>query len=121
MIFTAKDLWRHVARSTTCILVILLFELSADAEISDTEVPLGIEHYVFRFDIAMDYLTSVKVFEGYDEISEEELGLDLRESASASDMITEVSAVDVVHDEIDVLSVLKGVSHIDEKGVSDAR
>ncbi len=121
MVFTAKDLRRHVARSTACILVILLFELSADAEISDTEVPLGIEHYVFRFDIAMDYLTSVKVFEGYDEISEEELGLDLRESASASDMITEVSAVDVVHDEIDVLSVLKGVSHIDEKGVSDAR
>jgi hypothetical protein len=121
VVFTAKDLRRHVARSTACILVILLFELSADAEISDTEVPLGIEHYVFRFDIAMDYLTSVKVFEGYDEISEEELGLDLRESASASDMITEVSAVDVVHDEIDVLSVLKGVSHIDEKGVSDAR
>ena len=121
MVFTAKDLRRHVARSTACILVILLFELSADAEISDTEVPLGIEHYVFRFDIAMDYLTSVKVFEGYDEICEEELGLDLRESASASDMITEVSAVDVVHDEIDVLSVLKGVSHIDEKGVSNAR
>ena len=121
MVFTAKNLRCHVARSTAGVLVILLFELSTDAEVSDAEVPLGIEDYVFGFDVAMNYLISVEVFEGYDEISEEELGLDLGESTSASDMITEVSAVYVVHDEIDVLSVLKGVGHIDEKGVSDAR
>ncbi len=121
MVFTAKYLRCHVARSTAGVLVILLFELSANPEVSDPEVSLGIKDYIFWFDVAMNYLISVEVFEGYDEISEEELGLYLCESASASDMITEVSAVYVVHYEINVLSVLKGICHIDEKGVSDSR
>ena len=82
---------------------------------------MGIEDYVLRFDIAMNYLVSMEVFEGYDEIGEEEFCLDLCESTSASNMITEVATVDIVHDEIDVLSVLECVGHIDEKWVFDSR
>jgi hypothetical protein len=66
----------------------------------------------------MDYLIFVEVFDGYDKIGEEEICLDLREyaSAHASDMIAEISGVDLVHDVIDVLLVLKSIGDIDEKG-----
>lgn len=34
-------------------------------------------------------------------------------------MVSQVSAVDVVHDEVKVLSVLEGVVHVDEEGMAD--
>jgi hypothetical protein len=35
-------------------------------------------------------------------------------------MISEVSAVDVIHDEVQILSILNGIADVDEKGVSNS-
>lgn len=35
-------------------------------------------------------------------------------------MVSEVSAVDVIHDEVQILSILKGIADIDEKGMSNS-
>ena len=35
-------------------------------------------------------------------------------------MVSEVSAVDVIHDEVQILSILKRIADIDEKGVSNS-
>lgn len=120
VIFTAQDLWGHVTWGSACVLEILLFKFSAYSEVGDSEVSLGIEDDVLGFDITMNYLVSVEVFEGYDQICKEEFRLYFSESSSSSDMISQISAVYVVHDEIDVLSVLKGIGHIDEKMVSNS-
>jgi hypothetical protein len=66
VIFTAKDLRCHVSWGSTGILVILLFEFSTNTEICDSKVSLRIKHDVLGFDIAMDNLVSVQVFECYD-------------------------------------------------------
>lgn len=79
-------------------MIVLLFELSTNSKISDAKISIRIKDDVLRFDIAMYYLVSMKVFEGYDKIGEEEFGLDLCESASPSDMIAEISTIDIIHD-----------------------
>jgi hypothetical protein len=35
-------------------------------------------------------------------------------------MISEVTAVDVIHDKVQILSILKSIADIDEKGVSNS-
>lgn len=35
-------------------------------------------------------------------------------------MVSEVTAVDVIHDEVQIFPILKGIADVDEKGVSNS-
>ena len=55
----------------------------------------------------------VKVLKG-----DEEFGLKFAKASLSADMV-KVTAINVVHDEVEVLPVLEGVVHVDEEGVSE--
>ena len=67
----------------------------------------------------MDDAVAMEVIQPNYEVGNEEFGLQFCESASPADVVSQVSAVDVVHDEVEVLSVLEGVVHVDEEGMAD--
>jgi hypothetical protein len=54
-------------------------------------------------------------------ISKKELGLFLIEESAIAEVVAQVSSIEVVHDEVEVLSILEGVGHIDEKGMGQFR
>lgn len=67
----------------------------------------------------MDDAVAMEVVQPNDEVRNEKFGLQFSESASPANVVSQVSAVDVVHDEVEILSVLEGVVHVDEEWVAD--
>lgn len=67
----------------------------------------------------MDDAVAVQVIQSYNEVGDEEFSLQFSESSSPADMVPQVSSVHVIHDEVEVLPILKGVVHVDEEGMPD--
>lgn len=65
----------------------------------------------------MDNFILVQVLESDDHVGQEELGLLLRKSPALADVVSQVTPVDVLHQQIQVLPVLKGSDHVDDEGV----
>lgn len=67
----------------------------------------------------MDDAVAVQVIQPDDEVGDEEFGLQLCESSPPADVVPQIAAVDVVHDQVEVLPILEGAVHVDEEGVPD--
>ena len=57
----------------------------------------------------------VHVLKSNDNVGHEELGLPLVEDSFVAEVVPEVTAVEVVHDEEEVFAVLEGVLDVDEE------
>ncbi len=68
----------------------------------------------------MDDPAGVEVLEAEDDAGEEEAGFGLIEDAVVAEVVAHISAVAVVHDEVEVLPVLEGADHVDEEGVFES-
>lgn len=56
MILTAKNLWSHISRSSTCITRIIISPFSGNSKVSYSCIPFLIQYDIFRFDVTMYYL-----------------------------------------------------------------
>lgn len=65
----------------------------------------------------MDNAVIVHILQAYNDICDEKFGLRLNKFPSPSDVVTQVSTIQIIHDEVKILSVLKSISHIDNKGM----
>jgi len=65
----------------------------------------------------MDNAVIVHILQAYNDICDEKFGLRLNKFSSPSDVITQVSTIQIIHDEVKILSVLKSISHVDNKGM----
>lgn len=54
----------------------------------------------------------MKVFQGDDDIRNEKFGFFLIKELSISEMVSQISTIEVIHDHIQVLPVLKSINHI---------
>lgn len=117
MILPAHDLGSHVAWSPTGIHVILVFELSGDAQVSQMEIARGREDQVFGFDVPMYNFMGMEVLQSQEEAADEELGLNLCKSPSLPYVVAEVTSIQVIHKKIQILPILKGKAHVDQEGM----
>lgn len=119
MVLLAEDLRRHVAGSATCFFGVVFLVKPGDSEVSDSEVPILVEHDVLRLDISVNYAFLVEVVESLQQAHHEELGLFFGEFTLFVYMVPQVSPVQQVHAHVEVLSVLVGEVHVDEEWVLD--
>lgn len=112
MVIFSYDFGSHIARRSACVSGVVGSPLPGDAQVCQPQVPLFVEHQIFGFDIPMHNVIHVQVLQSGEYARDEELGLGLDEAAACPNMVAEVAAVDVVHYQVKVLSILKGVRHI---------
>ena len=79
---------------------------------------MTVKDKVFGFEVAMYDFVSVEILERENYVGNKEFGLFLTEKWSISQMVAKISSVEVVHDEIEVFSVLERVGHVDNKGMA---
>lgn len=87
MAFPQHDLWSHIARSSTGILVIVLPDHSRDAEISESEVSIGVKDQILWLKIAMDNAMTMEVFQCKDDTREKEFSFSLAEELAIADVV----------------------------------
>lgn len=68
----AHDLWRHVARRSARVLVVLGLVHARDAEVRDAQVAVLVEHQVFWLDVAVNDALRVDVLEPFEQACNEE-------------------------------------------------
>ena len=117
MLFAAHYFWRHISWRSTCIVGVVLPELSRDSQIRDSYIALRVQNQIFRFDVPVDNLVLVHVLQADNYVSDEELGFLLVEVPLIAEVVAEISAVEVIHHEIEVLLILEGVGDVDKEGV----
>ena len=91
--------------------------LARDSHVGDATVSVGVEDKILGFDVSVDDFISVHVLEADEDVGHKELGLFLSEGSFVSQVIAQVTAVQVVYYEVEMLSVLKSCCHVDQKGV----
>jgi hypothetical protein len=73
VILATHDLGRHVAGSSGSFFGVVRADLSRDAEIGDSQVPVLLEDEVLRLDVAVDDAVLVNELEAEDDARAEEL------------------------------------------------
>ncbi len=107
----------HVAGSAWCIVRIIGSVNSCDTEVRQLQVPILVDHQIFRFNISMNNLVLVNVLESRDEASNKELCGALIKGSMRTDMKSQITAWEVVHDEVEVIPILECIVHIDQEGI----
>ena len=97
--------------------MVILPNLSGNPQISNSQVALRIEHHILGFHITMDDLILVQILQSNYHVGDKEFSLTLVESTPSSNMISQIAPVDVVHQQVKILPVLKSGHHVDDKGV----
>jgi hypothetical protein len=113
MILPAHDFRRHVARGATGVLLIVWCPYSSDAEISQPQIPIGLENKVLWLNVSMNYSLIVNVLETQYKTGDVKLNSLLIESSVFGDVVPQVSSIQKVHHQVHVLPILKGIVHID--------
>ena len=115
MILSAHHFGSHVARSSTCVSAVVGLDYPCDTQIGGSKVTLVIKDQVLRLDISVDDVVEVEILKTDQNGSDEEFCFHLLEAPSAAHMVAEISSDQEIHDEVEVLSVLEGVGHVDDE------
>ena len=75
----------------------------------------GVENYVFWLDISVDYLLRVHVFQREKNAGCKKSSLLLVKSMFSADMVAQVSSWHKIHDEVQSVSILESLPHIDNE------
>ena len=73
-----------------------------------------IKNQILRLDVSVDYAIVVYILQPLDDTGREELGLFLREPPVSADMIPQITSCLQIHDQIQILSILKSILHVDD-------
>jgi len=123
MVILAHDFRGHVPRSAAGFVAIIdiIDPLSCNTEIRKFEVALRIEHQVLGLYITVDDLMPMDSFQGMKKASTEKTGLVLGKPALSSQMKSEVSSQEQVHDQIQIFRVLECIMSVNNKPGLDDR
>ena len=69
----------------------------------------------------MDDVVKMEILQSYQDTGNKELGLIFPKPASAAHVIPEVASNEKVHNQVQVLSILKGICHVDDERVFQLR
>lgn len=117
MVHLADDLRGHVAGCPTGVLSVIGLGFSRDTEVCDSDVAALVEDEVFGFEVAVYDPAGVHILEAEDDTGDEKSGFNLAENAVVAEMVPHITSIAVVHDKIEILSILERADHVDEEGV----
>ena len=94
MVLSAHNLWSHVARSPTRVLIIFSFDRASDSKIRNSHIPFRIKDKVFRLDVSMNNFLVMDILEAEQNGSNEELGLFLSKFPFPADVIAKITSIE---------------------------
>lgn len=117
MIPPTDNLRRHIARRATRIRRIIGLILPGHPQIREPQIASPIKDQVLRLQIPMNDIIEMQVLQRCDNTRHHKFGLGLREFPAVAEVVAQVAAVYVVHDQVQGLRVLERVDHVHEERV----
>lgn len=114
----AHYLRSHVSWGSRGILRVIWVPYSSNTQVSDLQITIFVENQVFRFYVSMKNTFLMQIFERQQHTSNEKSSLLLCEFLMFSQMISEITSLHHVYDEIEVLSILKGIVHVNQEPIN---
>ena len=68
----------------------------------------------------MNNFVFVHILQSNNNIADKKFGLSLVENPLISKMVPQISSIEVIHDEVKMLSILEGVLDIDQEGMVES-
>lgn len=87
MILMTNNLRCHIPRCPTRILMVIIPHNPRDPQISDPEITVRVKDKILWFEVSVDYLSFMQVFQPDDNVCNKEFCLGLAEFALAADMV----------------------------------
>lgn len=112
VILAAHHFRRHVAGRAASVLRVVLSPDPSNSEVRDSKIPIIFNHQILRFDVSMNDILVVDVLEARDQTRDKEPGRFFVELSVAANVVPKVSAREVVHYQVQVLTVLKRKLHV---------
>lgn len=112
MVLVVQHLWGHIAGSAWSVLRVIDSENSCDAEVSDSKIAIVRDNKVFGLDISVDDLVDMYVLKTCYQARHKEPRDVLVEAAMLRQMVPQVAPRQVVHHQVQILTVLKRIMHI---------
>lgn len=112
MIFSVNYFRSHIARCPTRIRIVLFSKNSSNSKVSQSEVALRIENQILRLDVPVDNLITMEVLKGQKDATDKEFNDMFRKSLKSANLVSQVSSRHVIHDQIEIDSILKSIDHI---------
>ena len=106
-----------LGRAAEGVCFLVLFKVLSEAEVGKLNVSVFAEHYIFWFEVSVNYFFSVKMSDSDCYLRHIEFRLSLREDPGFFQMEVELTTSHEVHDEEYSLGCLKNEVHVDEKRV----
>jgi hypothetical protein len=79
------------------------------SEVTELNVPVLINEYILRFDIPVNYIVDMQVFNGFDSLYEINEGLWFRELILCVLVIKEIASFHIIEDHVQVFLIYNGV------------
>ena len=117
MILPIDDLGCHVSRCAGSVLVVFRSVDSCDSKIGEAEVAFAVENEILGFEVAVNDVVVVHILEAENDAADKELDDVLGKAFVLADLVPQVAPRHVVHDQVEVESVLEGKDHVDEERV----
>ena len=114
----AHYLRSHVPWGSRGILGVIWVPYSSNTQVSDLQITIFVENQVFRFYVSMKNTFLMQIFERQQHTSNEKSSLLLCKFLMFSQMISEITSLHHVYDEIEVLSILKGIVHVNQEPIN---
>ena len=114
-----ENLRGHIAWGSRGVFHVVDFSLFADSKVGQSEISLLLEDDVFGLDVSVDEALSVDVLEGLYETGREEFDLGFAEGLFDAHVKSEVSSSGKVHQQVEIVLVLKGGLFVDDEFVAE--
>ena len=96
-----------------------------DSKVSQPGIPVFLEHYILWFEVFVDDIVVMDVFQSQNNTSCDEFQVNrqctdlfLLETLFVANMVPEVPTSEVIHDQIEIDFILEGTFHIDDERVT---
>ena len=117
-----QNFWSKILRSTTeCRRAIIIREetLLGDTKVGHADVPFTGEQQVLRLEITVENTTVMEVFQAKHDFGAVEASALFAEGLVLLEVEEELSSVDVIHDEVQLVRGLERVVEVDKEGVAE--
>lgn len=97
MVLTTHYLWCHISRCARGILSIILPPHTCNAKVSNSQISITFYNQILRFDIPMNNVFLVYIFQSSNQTSHKELSCIFFKFSESANMIPQVATCKVVH------------------------
>lgn len=112
MVLSIDNLGRHVSRSPRSVFIVFFFHNPGYPHISQPQVPFLVNYDILWFDVSVNDVIAMHVLKAQKDAANKKFYDMLWKSLPLSNLVPQIPAWQIIHDQVKVRTILKRINHI---------